>query len=108
MRCSHGRNGQRGQNAWKRKLYELILSSDTANLFVATSEDLHGLVVFGKIVEEIADKLPIAIREILEASGYKVLSVTAIRDERISRAGFGPPAFVANASLAAKNDGSRI
>jgi hypothetical protein len=37
---------------------------DDTVLLAATSEDLHGLVVFGKTVEEIERKLPTAIREL--------------------------------------------
>lgn len=81
---------------------------DTSPLLAATSDDLRGLIVFGLTWEEIAQKLPIAIREILEAMGHQVISVTAVADERTSRAGFGPPAFIANASLVRTNDGRRI
>jgi Domain of unknown function (DUF1902) len=81
---------------------------DDTVLLAATSEDLDGLVVFGKTVEEIERKLPTAIRELLEASHEQVGSVTVVPDDRISRAGFGPPAFIANASLVKHNDGRRI
>ena len=39
-----------------------LAKHDDAGLLAATSEDLHGLVVFGKTVEEIERKLPTAIR----------------------------------------------
>jgi Domain of unknown function (DUF1902) len=81
---------------------------DDTVLLAATSEDLDGLVVFGKTVEEIERKLPTAIRELLETSHEQVGSVTVVPDDRISRAGFGPPAFIANASLVKHNDGRRI
>jgi hypothetical protein len=81
---------------------------DTSPLLAATSDDLPGLTVFGRTRQEIAEKLPVAIRELLEAMGYQVKAVTAVADERMSRAGFGPPAFIANASLVNANDGRRI
>ena len=81
---------------------------DATGLLAATSEDLIGLVVFGRTADEIAAKLPSVIRELLEASGYEVNAVTATPDDRVSQAGFGPPAFIANASLVKANDGRRI
>ena len=82
--------------------------NDDTGLLAATSEDLIGLVVFGRTADEIAVRLPSVIRELLEASGYEVNAVTAIPDDRITRAGFGPPAFIANATLVKANDGRRI
>jgi hypothetical protein len=81
---------------------------ETTGQIAATSEDLRGLVIFGETVAEIADKLPTVIRELLEADGLVVSSVTAVEDDRFSRAGFGPPVFVASASLVKTNDGRRI
>jgi hypothetical protein len=81
---------------------------DTSPLLAATSDDLQGLIVFGRTWQEIEKKLPNAVRALLEAMGFKVVSVTAVADERVSRAGFGPPAFIANASLVVSNDGRRI
>jgi hypothetical protein len=85
-----------------------LAKHDDRGLLAATSEDLHGLVVFGKTVEEIERKLPTAIRELLEAPHEQIGSVMVVPDDRISRAGFGPPAFIANASLVKHNDGRRI
>lgn len=77
-----------------------LLRHEKTGLLVARSDDLLGLAVHGKTAEEIAKKLPSAIRDLLEAEGYKVIGVTAEADDRISRSGFGPPAFIASASLA--------
>jgi len=75
----------------------------------ATSDDLRGLVVFGETITEIADKLPKVVRELLEADGLEVNSVTAVaEDDRFSRVGFGPPTFIASASLVKMNDGRRV
>lgn len=70
-------------------------------LLAAVSDDLRGLVVHGRTPQEIEKLLPDAIRDILVAQGFEVISVTAEPDERLNSAGFGPPAFIANASLAA-------
>ena len=78
----------------------LIKHTETG-LLAAVSDDLHGLVVHAHSPEEIEKLLPDAIRDILVAQGFEVLSVTAEPDERLSSAGFGPPAYIANASLAA-------
>jgi hypothetical protein len=92
----------------ERTIRITLRKHDTTPLLAATSDDLHGLIVFGRTWQEIAEELPVAIRELFEAMGYEVISVTAMPDERVSRAGFGPPAFVANASLVRSNDGRRI
>jgi hypothetical protein len=92
----------------ERAIRITLRKHETTPLLAATSDDLDGLVVFGRTWQEIGEKLPVAIRELYEAMGYKVLSVTAVADERVSRAGFGPPAFIANASLVRSNDGRRI
>ena len=92
----------------ERTIRVTLRKHDTSPLLAATSDDLPGLLVFGRTREEIADKLPIAIRELLQAMGYQVISLTAVADERMSKAGFGPPAFIANASLVKSNDGRRI
>jgi hypothetical protein len=81
---------------------------DETGLLAAMSEDLVGLVVFGRTPEEIATKLPIAVRELLEALGYVVHSATVLPDNRASGAGFGLPAYIANASLVKSNDGRRV
>jgi predicted RNase H-like HicB family nuclease len=92
----------------ERAIRITLAKHDDTGLLAATSDDLHGLVVFGKTVEEIERKLPIAIKELLEASNEEVGSVVVVPDDRISRAGFGPPAFVANALLVKHNDRRRL
>jgi hypothetical protein len=95
-------------NVEERAIRITVRKHDTVSLLAATSDDLDGLIVFGGTWQEIEGKLPIAIQELFEAMGYKVVSVTAMADERVSRAGFGPPAFIANASLVRPHDGRRI
>jgi hypothetical protein len=43
---------------------------DTSPLLAATSDDLQGLIVFGRTWQEIEKKLPNAVRALLEAMGF--------------------------------------
>ena len=66
---------------------------------MAFSEDMPGLVVHGRSDEELDEKLPGAIRDLLEARGFTVVHVTLVRDKEHAVPDFGPPAFIASASL---------
>lgn len=68
-------------------------------LLMAMSDDLYGLTIHARTAEEIRSQLAGAIRELLEAQGHTVISVTAENDDRFT--GADVPAFVANAALAA-------
>ncbi len=46
-------------------------------------------------------KLPKAVQDLLEAEGYQVAGVELMRDKFSAIPDFGPPAFIANASLSA-------
>jgi predicted esterase len=78
-----------------------VLSHSTTGLLMAMSDDMPGLVVHGRSDEDLERKLPAALRELLEASGFTVVDVTLMRDESAAMHNFGPPAFIANASLSA-------
>ena len=79
------------------------LKHDSGALFMAVSDDLPGLSVAGLSTDELEQKIPVAVREFLELSGRKVLSIEVIRDALYSQAHFGPPSFIAHASLMAKH-----
>lgn len=49
-------------------------------LLAAYSDDLKGLLVFGKSNQELDTKIPGAIRELLEAMGHSVFSIEPITD----------------------------
>ncbi|HXF53382.1 MAG TPA: DUF1902 domain-containing protein [Hyphomicrobiaceae bacterium] len=66
---------------------------------MAISDDLPGLVVHARSDEELERKLAIVVRDLLEAEGFKVVSLTLRREEDIPLSDFGPPAFIAKASL---------
>jgi hypothetical protein len=68
----------------------------------AISPELRGLVLHGRSEDEIERKLPVAVRELLEAEGNQIVSLTVERDDRFANSGFPPP-FIASASLAAGN-----
>lgn len=69
------------------------------NLYMATSDDMPGLVVHGHSPDEIQEQIPGLIRDILEIGGCRVIDVSAERDETKVTGGFGLPAFIAKAKL---------
>lgn len=75
-----------------------VLNKKTG-LMIAYSDDLKGLVVPGRTPEEIEERLPAAIRELLELAGEHVVSVEAIRETDDLPSDFVRASFVANASL---------
>lgn len=86
-------------NQQKQVIHIHILEHRTTDLLVAVSDDLYGLVVHGRSEEEIRDRLPGVIRELIEAQGHQLLSLDVKQDDRLARAGFGLPAYVASAAL---------
>lgn len=78
---------------------QLRRHQDLRNLYMATSDDLPGLVVHGHSPDEIQQQIPDLIRDLLELDGCRVLDVSAERDETRMTAGFGLPAFIARAKL---------
>jgi hypothetical protein len=84
-----------------RTIHVYLLQHAEKTVFVAISAELSGLVVHGHSPEEIEGRLAGVIQDILEADGYEVQSVTVERDERLAKAGFALPPYIANASLTA-------
>lgn len=78
-----------------------IVEHRDSGLLVALSEDLKGLMVPGRSDNEIAKKLPDAVREILEAEGNKVISVTADTNDNHLPPIFMARDFIANAQIEA-------
>jgi hypothetical protein len=58
-------------------------------LLVAYSDDLRGLYVHGRSEEELRERIPVAIRDILEADGHEVDSVLELVRPEVE-AGFVP------------------
>jgi hypothetical protein len=69
------------------------------SLIVAFSDDLKGLLVYGRTPEEIEARLPEAIREILVAQGMEVGTIEVGREDESLPEDFIPAAFVANAAI---------
>ncbi len=57
-----------------------VVQHRKSDLLVAISDDLSGLMVPGRTDEELQDKIEGAIREILEAQGHTVISITTEKD----------------------------
>jgi len=85
----------------RTRIYVHVLEHKATGLLMAVSDSMPGLVIHGHSPEEIESKLPGAVRDLLEAEGHRVVSITVEPDDRTADTGFGPPAFIANASLAA-------
>jgi hypothetical protein len=80
-----------------------VLAHKGGDLLMAVSEDLRGLVVHGRSDDEIEEKLPGVVRDLLEADGFEVVSLQIERQDESPVPDFGPPTFVANASLAGQS-----
>ena len=80
-----------------------VFCHSKTGLLMASSEEMPGLVVHGRTHEELEHKLPLAVRDLLEASGFQVEDVSVMRDDSVVPSNFGPPAFIANASLIARH-----
>jgi len=57
-----------------------IIKHKDTGLLLGTSEEIKGLYVHGRSLEELESRIPDAIREILEASGKKNVKVMAVED----------------------------
>jgi len=63
-----------------------------SDLLVATSPEMRGLIVHARSPRELDERIPVAIRAILEAGGSDVISVRpADDDEDFAEAGFVTP-----------------
>lgn len=76
-----------------------VIENRTTHLLVALSPDLPGLMLAARTEDQIERELSDAIKEVLEAEGRIVLSVTMEAAERLP-ADFVRHAMVANAELA--------
>jgi hypothetical protein len=88
----------------ERLIHIHLIRHQKTGLLAAVSDDLHGLVVHGKSPDDIFKRLSAAVSDLIEAEGMKVLSVSVERDERLTLAGYGPPAFLASAAIVAHRD----
>jgi hypothetical protein len=84
-----------------RRFQIMTVRHETTGLLMAVSPDMPGLMVHAHSHEELEKKIPGRIRDLLVADGYEVLSLEVGPDEDNALPEFGPPAFIAQASLAA-------
>ena len=82
-----------------REVRITTLTHQETNLMMAFSDDLPGLLVSGRSHEEIRQRIPGAITEMLEAQGEDVLSVEAAAETGMP-SGFSNRKFLARAKLA--------
>lgn len=80
-----------------RDIEVLVLQRKKSDLLIAYSDDLPGLLVTGRTIEELEDRIPRAVKEILEAQGHVVLRVTTKSDRSQIPSDFGPAGYTANA-----------
>ena len=71
-------------------------------LIVAMSDDMSGLYVHARSEADLLQRIPIAIRDILEADGYQVLQLSEVRMLPKFDAGFVPALRKFEASLTLK------
>ena len=65
-----------------------IVVHKRTGLLVAFSDDLKGLYVHARDDDELRERIPVAIRAILEAKGHQVLELEEIAPDTASDTGF--------------------
>lgn len=82
----------------ERKINIVVKEHRKTHLLLATSVDLPGLMIAARSEEQLDREIPAAIREVLEAQGKIVLSVTAESPQGVS-SGFIHRTIAAHAKL---------
>jgi hypothetical protein len=59
-------------------------------MYLAYSDDMKGLYVHARTLEELNARIPVAIKDIYEASGHPVAFVEPIQDDEPADFGFEP------------------
>lgn len=70
-----------------------------SGLLMAYSDDMKGLLVPGDTEQQILERIPVAIRELLEAQGHTVVDVSAERDLGSAPSEFVPVELMASVSI---------
>jgi hypothetical protein len=89
------------QEVIRRDFRIQIASYAKSDLLIAYSDDLPGLLVTARSEEELARRVPLMARQILEAEGTTLIDVELEREPPSLPAGLTPFRFTAHASLAA-------
>ncbi len=80
-----------GQMVFEHKIIttQVIRHSETG-LFVALSDEMKGLYVHARSEEELLERIPVAIRDLLEADGFAVAEIAEVDIPPEAEAGFLP------------------
>jgi Domain of unknown function (DUF1902) len=79
-----------------------MLRHKETGLLIALSDEMKGLYVHARTMDDLLDRIPVAIRDILEADGFEVLDVSEIGPPPEAEAGFLPALRKFEASLGSK------
>jgi hypothetical protein len=79
-----------------------VIRHNGTDLLVALSDELRGLYVHARQEHELRERIPIAIRDILEADGFRVVDVSEIDIPPEVSAGFAPALRKYEASFASR------
>ncbi len=82
-------NESNGQVKHKLVTIQTIRHRETG-LIVAMSDELKGLYVHARTDADLRERIPVAIRDILEADGYQVLDLSEVNIPPEVGAGFVP------------------
>lgn len=73
------------------KLIEInIIRHKDTGMYLAYSDDMKGLYVHARTMNELNERVPVAIRDIYEAAGHPVQSVEPVDDDGVEDFGFEP------------------
>ena len=73
----------------RHKLIEIqVAKNKRTGLLIATSDDLRGLFVHGSTMDELNERIPVAIMAIMDAKGHKNVSVRPTEQVSLENIGF--------------------
>ncbi len=67
-----------------------LMTHETTGLMVAVSPEMKGLYVHARTEKELLERIPVAIRAILEADGFEVLSILEVAGKPADKPSFRP------------------
>jgi hypothetical protein len=79
-----------------------VIRHNETGLFVALSDEMKGLYVHARTHEDLLERIPVAIRDILEADGFQVVDISEIDTPPEVEAGFLPALRKFEASFASR------
>lgn len=68
-------------------------------LIVAVSDDHRGLYVHGRTMKDVWERVPVALRALLEAEGKEVIAIHEVSEDGLRASGFVPSSARFNAEL---------